>query len=262
MTRVELLFLATYFLVRHPLRLRVAPLLDGVPVLPAQVPAPDARRAASRGCRGSPCSCRSSTRCTWWSGSSEPVCALDYPRDRLEIQVLDDSTDETCEIAARVRRAAGASRASTSATSTATNRQGFKAGALENGLAAGARASSSRSSTPTSCPAPDFLRRTVPLLHRPAGSGMVQVRWEHLNRDYSRAHPVPGASSSTATSSSSTPRATARGALLQLQRHRRRLAARDASTTPAAGSTTRSPRTSTSPTARSSRAGSSSSCRR
>ena len=66
----------------------------------------------------------------------EAVCRIDYPRDLLEIQVLDDSTDETCAIARAVRRAPPARRATTSSTSTATNRQGFKAGALEHGLQA------------------------------------------------------------------------------------------------------------------------------
>ncbi len=58
----------------------------------------------------------------------------DYPRDLLEIQVLDDSTDETQGIARAVRRAAPRARASTSTTSTARTAQGFKAGALEHGL--------------------------------------------------------------------------------------------------------------------------------
>ena len=64
----------------------------------------------------------------------DAVCQIDYPRELLEIQVLDDSTDETLRHRARVRGAQPRSRATTSSTSTATNRQGFKAGALENGL--------------------------------------------------------------------------------------------------------------------------------
>ena len=61
------------------------------------------------------------------------VCALDYPRDRLEVQVLDDSTDETCEIAqACVER--WREQGVDICYVHRANRLGFKAGALENGL--------------------------------------------------------------------------------------------------------------------------------
>src|SRR5215831_18281904 len=63
----------------------------------------------------------------------EAVCRIDYPRELLEIQVLDDSTDETCAIArAAVERHRRAGQDVTYIHRT--NRQGFKAGALENGL--------------------------------------------------------------------------------------------------------------------------------
>ena len=65
------------------------------------------------------CSCHSTTRCTWPTRLIDAVCALDYPRDRLEIQVLDDSTDETTEIVARGRSPSAGARASTSTTCTA-----------------------------------------------------------------------------------------------------------------------------------------------
>ena len=105
------------------------------------------------------------------------MAALDYPRDRLLIQVLDDSTDETVQLVARrvaslqadglrihhIRRA---------------DRVGYKAGALAHGL------------TKTddelilildadSVPQPSLLRELVPVLEDPA-VGMVQARWGHV----------------------------------------------------------------------------------
>ncbi len=112
----------------------------------------------------------------------DAVCALDYPRDRLEVQVLDDSTDETRAIvAARVehhrRRGVAVEHLHR------RDRQGFKAGALAAGLGA-ARGSLIAVFDADFVPRPDFLRRTVPHFGDP-GVGMVQARWEHLNRGYS-----------------------------------------------------------------------------
>lgn len=110
------------------------------------------------------------------------VARLDYPADKLHIQVLDDSTDDTVKITARfvkflkkrglnidhVRR---------------PNRVGFKAGALAYGV----------SQTPAEflaifdadfVPNPDFLKKTIPHIIQP-GIGMVQTRWGHINRNYS-----------------------------------------------------------------------------
>src|SRR5665213_2693865 len=67
----------------------------------------------------------------------EAVCALDYPRDRLEIQVLDDSTDETRQVAAGIvaRYRAGANGEPQPIVYIhRTNRHGYKAGALDHGL--------------------------------------------------------------------------------------------------------------------------------
>ena len=61
----------------------------------------------------------------------DAVCQLDYPRELLEIQVLDDSTDETQRYRRAARCAATRRRGSTSSTCTATDRTGYKAGALE-----------------------------------------------------------------------------------------------------------------------------------
>jgi cellulose synthase/poly-beta-1,6-N-acetylglucosamine synthase-like glycosyltransferase len=112
----------------------------------------------------------------------DAVCRIDYPRELLEIQVLDDSTDETVGIARAVverNRAAGHN----VVYIHRTNRSGFKAGALEHGLT---KASGEFVAVFDAdfVPAPDFLRRTVPFFADDK-VGMVQVRWGHLNREYS-----------------------------------------------------------------------------
>ncbi len=110
------------------------------------------------------------------------VAKIDYPRDLLEVQVLDDSTDETQGIArACVERfrATGLD----IAYLHRTNRQGFKAGALENGLAH-AKGEFVAVFDADFIPEPDFLRRTIHFF-TDGEIGMVQARWGHLNRDYS-----------------------------------------------------------------------------
>ncbi|RJS25813.1 glycosyl transferase family 2 [Corallococcus sp. H22C18031201] len=112
----------------------------------------------------------------------ESVCRIDYPRDLLEIQVLDDSTDETCGIArACVER--HRQKGHDIVYIHRTNRQGFKAGALENGLTL-ARGEYVAVFDADFVPSPDFLMRTVPFF-ADAKVGMVQVRWGHLNREFS-----------------------------------------------------------------------------
>ena len=112
----------------------------------------------------------------------DAVCALDYPKDRLEIQVLDDSTDETREIVAQrvaAQRAAGFQIHHLHRT----DRSGFKAGALDAGLrqATGELVAIFDADF---VPPQDLLLRTIP--HFQDGRlGMVQVRWEHLNREWS-----------------------------------------------------------------------------
>jgi cellulose synthase/poly-beta-1,6-N-acetylglucosamine synthase-like glycosyltransferase len=110
------------------------------------------------------------------------VAKLDYPRDLLEIQVLDDSTDETQAIARACverHRAEGLDVRYVHRT----NRQGFKAGALEHGLSL-AKGELVAVFDADFIPEPDFLRRTVHHFTDP-GVGMVQARWGHLNREYS-----------------------------------------------------------------------------
>ncbi|HEX7880592.1 MAG TPA: cellulose synthase family protein [Candidatus Eisenbacteria bacterium] len=108
----------------------------------------------------------------------EAVTALDWPRHRLEIQVLDDSTDDTAERVARMvagRRAAGFRIAHL----TRAHRTGFKGGALREGLAAAAGEFVAVFDADF-LPPPDFLLATIPHFNDPA-VGMVQTRWEHLN---------------------------------------------------------------------------------
>jgi cellulose synthase/poly-beta-1,6-N-acetylglucosamine synthase-like glycosyltransferase len=110
------------------------------------------------------------------------VVALDYPKHRLEVQVLDDSTDETTGIVARkvgelrqqgfdvvhIRR---------------TNRLGYKAGALEHGLHS-ATGEFIAIFDADFVPQPELLQRTIHYFSDPK-IGMLQTRWGHINAHYS-----------------------------------------------------------------------------
>ena len=112
----------------------------------------------------------------------DAVCQLDYPRDLLEIQVLDDSTDETTTIAERaVRR--HALKGVKIIFIHRTDRRGYKAGALEAGLkvASGEYVAIFDADF---LPSPDFLRRTIHFFTNPQ-IAMVQARWGHINENYS-----------------------------------------------------------------------------
>ena len=112
----------------------------------------------------------------------ETVTRLDYPTDRLEIQVLDDSTDETTAIARPLvehyRRAGFDIR-----LLHRERRTGYKAGALKEGLEV-ARGEFIAIFDADFMPCPDFLTKTLPFFQDPA-IAMVQTRWGHINRDYS-----------------------------------------------------------------------------
>jgi cellulose synthase/poly-beta-1,6-N-acetylglucosamine synthase-like glycosyltransferase len=113
----------------------------------------------------------------------DSACAMIYPKEKLEIQVLDDSTDQTVDIVAgcvekyrkqgfdirHVRR---------------TNRAGFKAGALKEGLKT-ARGEFVAIFDADFVPRPNFLLKTIPHFFVDPHIGMVQTRWEHINSDYS-----------------------------------------------------------------------------
>src|SRR5216684_451894 len=112
----------------------------------------------------------------------EAVSRFDYPRELLDIQVLDDSTDETQQVAsACVARFAAQGLPITYIHRA--NREGYKAGALENGLKT-ARGEFVAIFDADFIPAPDFLRRSIPYFQNEK-IGMVQARWTYLNRDYS-----------------------------------------------------------------------------
>jgi cellulose synthase/poly-beta-1,6-N-acetylglucosamine synthase-like glycosyltransferase len=112
----------------------------------------------------------------------DSCAALEYPRDRFELQVVDDSNDDTCAIVDE-RAAYWNARGVTVNVVRRPNREGFKAGALA-------------AATPLALgeiiaifdadfrPHSDFLMRTVPHFVNPR-VGAVQARWGHINRNYS-----------------------------------------------------------------------------
>ncbi len=117
----------------------------------------------------------------------DACCRMEYPRDRYEIQVLDDSTDETEQVAANIvqRYATGTEGLEPQPIHYLhrTDRHGYKAGALDAGLAT-ARGECIAIFDADFVPPPDWLRRVVDQFADPA-IGMVQTRWTHLNRNYS-----------------------------------------------------------------------------
>lgn len=108
--------------------------------------------------------------------------AFDYPRELFEVQVLDDSTDETRAIVDR-EVAALVSAGVDARVVRRPDRHGYKAGALDYGMAS-AKGELLCVFDADFLPEPDFLRRLVPHFSDP-GIGMVQARWEHANRDES-----------------------------------------------------------------------------
>ena len=112
----------------------------------------------------------------------EAVCAMEYPREKLEIQVLDDSTDETTAVAsAIVDRYAALGHPIVYIHRT--NRHGFKAGALDAGLKV-AKGEFVAIFDADFIPPPDWIMKVIHHFAEPE-IGMVQTRWTHLNRDYS-----------------------------------------------------------------------------
>jgi cellulose synthase/poly-beta-1,6-N-acetylglucosamine synthase-like glycosyltransferase len=112
----------------------------------------------------------------------DAVCRLEYPRDKLDIQVLDDSTDETVHVARAVVGRYAALRHDISYHHR-TNREGFKAGALQQGMKS-AKGEFIAIFDADFVPPEDFLLKTVHYLAEPS-VGMVQTRWSHINRNYS-----------------------------------------------------------------------------
>ncbi|WP_020530657.1 cellulose synthase family protein [Flexithrix dorotheae] len=113
----------------------------------------------------------------------DTIACFEYPLDKMEIQILDDSTDETVDLIAKkvqyyqekgidiqhIRR---------------PDRVGFKAGALEYGLDI-AKGEFIAIFDADFLPRPDFLKLTVPYFLEDENIGVVQTRWGHVNKDYS-----------------------------------------------------------------------------
>ena len=113
----------------------------------------------------------------------DACAALDYPTDRLHLQVLDDSTDATSALAA-ARVAHYAARGLRISHLRRPNRDGFKAGALRYGLE-GNTDEYVAIFDADFVPEPDFLKRVIPFFLPDARIGVVQTRWSHLNEEES-----------------------------------------------------------------------------
>src|SRR3989339_42699 len=112
----------------------------------------------------------------------ESVLNFDYPKDKLEIQVLDDSTDETKNIAKEIVDKYKKENFNISYIHRA-KREGFKAGALQNGLKY-ANGKYIAIFDADVIPTPDFLKKILPYFSND-NIAMVQARWGHTNRKYS-----------------------------------------------------------------------------
>jgi cellulose synthase/poly-beta-1,6-N-acetylglucosamine synthase-like glycosyltransferase len=112
----------------------------------------------------------------------DAICRLDYPLEKLDIQVLDDSTDETVAVARGLVNHYAA-RGFPISYHHRSNREGFKAGALTEGLKT-AQGEFVTIFDADFVPPEDFLLRTIHHFTDPK-IGMVQTRWTHINRNYS-----------------------------------------------------------------------------
>ncbi len=108
------------------------------------------------------------------------VAAIDYPADKHEIQVLDDSTDESRELIDRVAAELKAEGKDIHVIRR-TDRTGFKAGALKYGMEI-CRGEHIAIFDSDFVPPADYLRKSVPFLLDDPTIGLVQARWGHLNR--------------------------------------------------------------------------------
>lgn len=112
----------------------------------------------------------------------ENIAKLEYPRNKLEIQVLDDSTDDSAEETKNIVKELQATGLDIQYIHR-TNRAGFKAGALKEGTAV-AKGDFIAIFDADFMPQSDWLKRTVIYFKDPQ-IGVVQTRWGHLNRNYS-----------------------------------------------------------------------------
>jgi hypothetical protein len=113
----------------------------------------------------------------------DATCAIDYPKEKLEIQILDDSTDQTVDVVAAKAREYREKGFDLKHIRRGT-REGFKAGALREGLKT-ARGEFVAIFDADFVPRSDFLVKTIPHFLNSHRVGMVQTRWEHINSDYS-----------------------------------------------------------------------------
>jgi cellulose synthase/poly-beta-1,6-N-acetylglucosamine synthase-like glycosyltransferase len=112
----------------------------------------------------------------------ETAAAFEYPRDKFEIQVLDDSTDETKDVIAK-KVAEVAARGINIKHIHRVDRTGYKAGALDAAMDQ-VEGEFIAIFDADFVPEPDFLQRTMPYFEDPE-VGVVQTRWGHLNKSYS-----------------------------------------------------------------------------
>ena len=110
------------------------------------------------------------------------IVKLDYPSHKLEIQVLDDSNDESIESTANQIKSLQKNGVDIKHICR-TNREGFKAGALKEGLKV-AKGEFIAIFDADFLPKSDWLKRTIPFF-KDIKIGVVQTRWGHINRDYS-----------------------------------------------------------------------------
>ncbi|MDR1760056.1 MAG: glycosyltransferase [Fibrobacter sp.] len=113
----------------------------------------------------------------------EAICAIDYPKEKHEIQVLDDSTDECLEVTTRKVKEMQA-KGYNIVLIPRTDRKEFKAGALKAGLAI-AKGDFISIFDADFVPEKDFLLKTIPYMVMDSKVGLVQGRWGHLNRNES-----------------------------------------------------------------------------
>jgi cellulose synthase/poly-beta-1,6-N-acetylglucosamine synthase-like glycosyltransferase len=111
------------------------------------------------------------------------TCEMNYPLDKLEIQILDDSTDETSEIIRKLT-SAYTEKGFNIHHIRRGSRTGYKAGALREGLKT-AKGDFVAIFDADFIPDKEFLMNTLPYFFMDEKIGLVQTRWEHLNSDYS-----------------------------------------------------------------------------
>ncbi|EMQ95218.1 Glycosyltransferase [Xanthomarina gelatinilytica] len=112
----------------------------------------------------------------------ENISKMDYPKDKLEIQVLDDSTDESLELTQKLVKQLKLSDVNIVHIHR-TKRTGFKAGALKEGLKV-AKGEFIAIFDADFLPRPNWLKETIPYF-KDENIGVVQTRWSHLNRNHS-----------------------------------------------------------------------------